>query len=227
MSRLILLLVLALGASAGVRAQYAHLVPEEGQITTWHPALSPYYNLLGESFRSDALTWQNVARMVRSSGLQGREWLTGIERSRGDGFIAYSVLPDRNIWDSGYTWDGDTPQGWSLDSARPSSFERDSLALSPALAARVVAVWTRALLGSRYPEREVLTLDGYTAHFSGYSPERGVLSGMTHSPPDGTAARLMVELGSQIGLYARGEGVSEADLRSAADRLASQLDASR
>jgi hypothetical protein len=66
-------------------------------------------------------------------------------------------------------------------------------------------VWEKALLDVRQPKEDVNGLDGVSYHFSTWIRGRGVLSGQTWSPDQGSKMDRLTSLAESIGDFARGK----------------------
>jgi hypothetical protein len=211
--RMLLALLLCMGL--GDATAQPHLVPHGSPIVL----LSPYDVVLAEVFGRTGPPHDVLVHVLLLPSFD-REAAAGVRRTA-SGYEAFSVLPESSLWAAVVGVDGSG--SWDADAARGVGLRREAVPLDSSTADLLHRVWERTILGTRYPHRPRSMRDGVIANFSAWVDDRGVISGMTHSPPAGSPAALLMELGVRLGEYARGGGVSLPDLRARAQELLSVI----
>ncbi|HEX9950705.1 MAG TPA: hypothetical protein VGB53_02980 [Rubricoccaceae bacterium] len=120
-----------------------------------------------------------------------------------NGFVAYAASPEQSLRYAGQDTSG--VESWGPARARAVEVERAEVRIDSALAARVAAVWARALRTTRQPpdpDPAMLSIrgDGETIYFASFAPV--MLTAHAWSPNPGSLPGAMVALGDAIAAVA-------------------------
>jgi hypothetical protein len=209
MSRLAILGLLVVTAFPEVAAQ-PHLVPEKGAIA----GTSPYETVLIELFGLDVPSRDILIQVLLLPSFE-HEGLAGVRRTE-SGYEAFSIVPTTSVWFVGF---GEDMSGWDAEAARQVELLMEGRPVESQTARLMHEAWERTILETRYPHHPRQVRDGVSAHFSAWVTDRGIISGRTHSPPAGSQAAGILELGQLLGKYARREGIHDTDLRVAVESM--------
>ena len=218
-------------------AQHPDLVPESGPLS-YTDAYEAFY---GRVFLSGEPDRGLIARVIFFPPA-GPEMVGGVQDHGGE-YEAFAVRFERRL---SSTWRAveDSVVGAEaqvaevLHRVRP---EREAVPIDSLTAALIGSAWESALLRVRYPPPDrvgLISFGGMGAHFGRFEWGRGLYGGRAESPPEGSIADALMDLGMDIGQYATGSAsvdalgiasgrfgsrgpVTEMSLRSAANRVLS------
>lgn len=160
-----------------------------------------YQAVVGEVFYRDSAVCRGGVQMITIPSFTP-ERSVGTCRKEGQ-YVAFAAVPRLSLYYTGMDTTGVEP--WSPERARAVEIDRAEVRIDSAIAARIEAVWARALHTVRPPAPATVFgagTDGEILHFASFSP--GMLTAHAWSPSPDSLPGAMWSLGKAIDAVAHG-----------------------